>query len=128
MGKKSSNDAELVFTVLYKVVKFFFTGIKGVFIMLKDIYNLIAKGFEKNMNNSHNTKNVKVDTNVVNESLLNNREESMSDYDKELEQRMNDLDLEDWQKELVRNGEYDPENFEEDDSLDDDDYYHEDDE
>lgn len=50
------------------------------------------------------------------------------DENNELEQRMNDLDLEDWQKELVRNGEYDPENFEEDDSLDDDDYYHEDDE
>ena len=50
------------------------------------------------------------------------------DENNELEQRMKNLDLEDWQKELVRNGEYDPENFEEDDSLDDDDYYHEDDE
>ena len=48
--------------------------------------------------------------------------------DDELEERMNNLDLEDWQKDLVREGTYDPENFEEDDSDDEDDYYHEDDE
>ena len=48
--------------------------------------------------------------------------------DKELEQQMNDLDLEDWQKDLVREGKYSPWNFDEDDSSDDDDYYHEDDE
>ena len=33
------------------------------------------------------------------------------DRDEELEQRMEDLDLEDWQKDLVREGKYDPENF-----------------
>ena len=48
--------------------------------------------------------------------------------DDELEERRNNLDLEDWQKDLVREGTYDPENFEEDDSEDEDDYYHEDDE
>ena len=48
--------------------------------------------------------------------------------DNNLEERMNNLDLEDWQKDLVREGTYDPENFEEDDSEDEDDYYHEDDE
>ena len=48
--------------------------------------------------------------------------------DDELEERMNNLDLEDWQKDLVREGKYDPENFEEDDASDEDDYYHEDDE
>lgn len=37
-------------------------------------------------------------------------------------------DLEDWQKELVKEGKYNPENFDEDDSSDEDDYYHEDDE
>lgn len=47
--------------------------------------------------------------------------------DEELEQRMDDLDLEDWQKELVRKGEYDPENFDEE-PEDEDDYYYEDDE
>ena len=48
--------------------------------------------------------------------------------DDELEERMDNLDLEEWQKDLVREGTYDPENFEEDDSDDEDDYYHEDDE
>ncbi len=48
--------------------------------------------------------------------------------DDELEERMTNLGLEDWQKDLVREGTYDPENFEEDDSDDEDDYYHEDEE
>lgn len=55
----------------------------------------------------------------------------MGFFDKEndeLEEEMNNLDLEDWQKDLVREGVYDPENFEEDDRDDEDDYYHEDDE
>ena len=47
--------------------------------------------------------------------------------DEELEKKMNALNLEDWQKELVRKGEYEPENFEEED-LEEDDYYYEDDE
>ena len=48
--------------------------------------------------------------------------------DNELEKEMDNLDLEEWQKDLVREGKYDPENFEEDDSEDEDDYYHEDEE
>ena len=48
--------------------------------------------------------------------------------DNEQEEEMDNLDLEDWQKELVREGKYSPFNFEEDDSEDEDDYYHEDDE
>ena len=43
----------------------------------------------------------------------------------ELEDKMNNLDLEDWQKDLVRKGDYDPENFEEED-LEEDDYYYDD--
>ena len=46
----------------------------------------------------------------------------------ELEEEMDNLDLEDWQKEEVKEGRHDPWNFEEDDSEDEDDYYHEDDE
>lgn len=46
--------------------------------------------------------------------------------DEELEMKMNALSLEEWQKELVRKGEYDPEDFEEEDISDDDNYYHED--
>ncbi len=55
-------------------------------------------------------------------------EKKEAKYQKELEERMDNLELEDWQKDLVREGKYDPENFEEDDSTDEDDYYHEDDE
>lgn len=44
-----------------------------------------------------------------------------------LEREMDMLRLEPWQKDLVRKGEFDPENFEEDDDdLEEDDYYYED--
>ena len=46
--------------------------------------------------------------------------------DEELEMKMNALSLEEWQKELVRKGEYEPEDFEEEDRSDDDNYDHED--
>ena len=46
--------------------------------------------------------------------------------DEELEKKMAALSLEEWQKELVRKGEYEPEDFEEEDISDDDNYYHED--
>ena len=44
----------------------------------------------------------------------------------ELDAKMDDLNLEEWQKDLVREGKYDLDNFEEED-LDEDDYYSEDD-
>ena len=65
------------------------------------------------------------------DDFLGNKEKDMGLFDsdqKELEEEMDNLDLEDWQKDLVRKVLYDPENFEEDDSSDEDDYYHEDDE
>ena len=40
---------------------------------------------------------------------------------------MNAYNLEDWQKDLVRQGRYNPWNFEEDGELEEDDYYYEDD-
>ncbi len=49
------------------------------------------------------------------------------DRDDELEQRMEDAGLEDWEKEEVRKGNQDVFNFEEEE-LEDDDYYYEDDE
>ena len=41
---------------------------------------------------------------------------------KELEEEMDYYDLEDWEKEEVRKGDYTPENFDSED-LEDDDYY-----
>ena len=54
--------------------------------------------------------------------LFNNDE----DIDEELESEMDDLNLEEWQKDLVREGKYSPYNFEEEE-LEEDDYYSEDD-
>lgn len=47
--------------------------------------------------------------------------------DQELEDEMDVYCLEDWQKDLVRKGEYNPWNFEEDGELEEEDYYYEDD-
>lgn len=52
--------------------------------------------------------------------------EELTDEEKEeLEEKMDDLNLEDWQKELVREGKYDIEDFEEE-VEDEDDYYYDD--
>lgn len=48
-------------------------------------------------------------------------------YDSKLEKKMNAFGLENWQKDLVRKGLNDPEDFDEDDTSDDDNYYNEDD-
>ncbi len=45
----------------------------------------------------------------------------------EISDDLNDLELEDWQKEEIKNGNYDSWNFEEEE-LEEDDYYYEDDE
>ena len=54
---------------------------------------------------------------------------SIDEEDDDLEQRMEDAGLEEWQKEEVRKGNFDPWNFEypSDDELEDDDYYEDDD-
>jgi len=44
------------------------------------------------------------------------------------EKKMDNYGLKEWQKELVRKGDYAPWNFEESGELDEDDYYYEDDE
>ena len=64
-----------------------------------------------------------------------NKEETSKTYipkdintkkNKKKEKNINNYDLEDWQKELVNDGSYEPYNFEEEE-LEDDDYYSEDD-
>lgn len=50
-----------------------------------------------------------------------------NDKKKQQEKEMDAYGLEEWQKDLVRKGEYDPWNFEEDGDLEEDDYYYEDD-
>ena len=53
----------------------------------------------------------------------NSKKENNSEYS---EEDLDNLDLEEWQKDLVRSGEYEPYDFEEE-SRDDDSYYDEDD-
>ena len=53
----------------------------------------------------------------------NSKKENNSEYS---EEDLDNLDLEEWQKDLVRSGEYEPYDFEEE-SKDDDSYYNEDD-
>ena len=53
----------------------------------------------------------------------NSKKENNSEYS---EEDLDNLDLEEWQKDLVRSGEYEPYDFEEE-SMDDDSYYNEDD-
>lgn len=55
--------------------------------------------------------------------MNDNTKENNSEY---TEKELDDLDLEDWQKNLVRSGEYEPYDFKEE-SPDDDSYYNEDD-
>lgn len=56
---------------------------------------------------------------------INNQKEGY--YNEKLEKEMDNYGLEEWQRDLVRKGEYDPWNFEEDGDLTEDDYYYEDD-
>ena len=61
--------------------------------------------------------------------ILNNNDnyyENLTDDQKQkLEDEMDALDLEEWQKDLVREGKYNPEDFEEE-VEDEDDYYYDD--
>ena len=60
---------------------------------------------------------------VVSDVQYENEKKKQQQKEKEMEA----YELEEWQKELVRKGEYDPWNFEEDGDLEEDDYYNEDD-
>lgn len=48
-------------------------------------------------------------------------------YSKYTNKEINNFDLEDWQKDLVKSGNYDPNNFGEDDDMEPDDYYYDED-
>ena len=63
---------------------------------------------------------------IANELDKHFKREEDEDYDEELETEMDAYDLEDWQKDLVRQGRYNPWNFGEEE-LEEGDYYYEDD-
>ena len=64
---------------------------------------------------------------VFDELMTDCSDEKDNSYDEKLEAEMNSYCLEDWQKDLVRNGSYDVRSFDEEE-LEEDDYYFEDDE
>ena len=64
---------------------------------------------------------------VFDELMTDCSDEKDNSYDEKLEAEMNSYCLEDWQKDLVRNGSYDVWSFDEEE-LEEDDYYFEDDE
>ena len=72
-----------------------------------------------------NSNDVIIETTMPNKSKKEKQDDD-DDIDERLENEMNAYDLEDWQKDLVRKGEYDPWNFEEK-NLEEEDYYSEDD-
>lgn len=51
----------------------------------------------------------------------------LSDDENNKNKKTNDEHLEPWQKELVKKGEYDPLNFEENEELEEDDFFYDDD-
>ena len=59
----------------------------------------------------------------VDENLNKNTNNSI---DEAKEKEMNDLGLYDYEKKVVKEGQAEPEDFDEDDPSNDDDYYHED--
>lgn len=63
---------------------------------------------------------------VFDELMTDCSDEKDNSYDEKLEAEMNSYCLEDWQKDLVRNGSYDVWSFDEEE-LEEDDYYFEDD-
>ncbi len=64
---------------------------------------------------------------VFDELMTDCSDEKDNSYNEKLEAEMNSYCLEDWQKDLVRNGSYDVWSFDEEE-LEEDDYYSEDDE
>lgn len=140
--RKNSNDGDFIETVAY-LIAFIIITIKTfswVFIIIINIViafiNLIIftiNLFKKNNKISYvkyytgeknKAKPIECETIYFNGTTKSNESNSSTD---ELEKQMDAYELEEWQKELVRQGKYDPWDFEEDGPLEDDDYYYEDD-
>lgn len=78
-------------------------------------------------NNNHNNKGGLLDTLVKVTSVLANINSKMEQNEKsQLEEEMDAYGLEEFEKELVRKGEYNPWDFETEGPFEDDDYYNED--
>jgi hypothetical protein len=62
----------------------------------------------------------------INKEIKNNENNQKMKNDATKEKEMNDLELYDYEKEVVKSNDAEPIDFDEDDASNDDDYYHED--
>lgn len=110
---KSNNTCKHLYAFLYKID-----------------YEHIYDDKEKEDNSSFFSKLIKFISNLDNNCKSNYevKEEGNETYDEEeLEEKMNDLNLEEWQKDLIRKGDYELEDFEEEE-INEDSYYFDDEE
>lgn len=94
--------------------------------IILDIIKNLKKEIKNILNKEQEEKTI-TNNNYIKESTKKKEIEPMNDDNEELEKEMDNYDLEEWQKDLVREGSYDPSSFDEED-LEEDDYYYEDDE
>lgn len=118
---------ELVKTIysLIVVLKTFCSFIINILLFLINIFIFIINVFRKKK--IKKIKYLDYDPKYNPLTINNSKKDNVSknNKDENLEKEMKSLDLEEWQKELVRKGEYNIEDFEEDAECDDD-YYYED--
>ena len=141
MPKTKRNELDglgLVLTVMigmfYLPIKilfiFFKIMISGTTIIIRSVINLTYylnnKKTNKNStgyNNLKTTKTIKQEYNQIKQNKKNDKIDNL--LDSETEKEMDALELEDWQKELVRSGEFYTTAFEEED-MDEDSYFYDD--
>lgn len=116
MAKRNDETKALATTITIIFAAIFFI-IKGFISLISFIFKPFTKKQKKPKED-----NKGLATGIALAALLNNDDK----VDKELEKEMNAQNLEDWQKDLVREGKYSPYNFDEEE-LEEDDYYYEDD-
>lgn len=121
---------------IYFMFKFFIIFFRiifeGIVLIIKGIINLKYwindKKSNKNNNISNKVNNIKSKTHTDKEIkvvIKNNKKDNINLLDEETEKEMEALELEEWQKELVRDGEFYTTAFEEED-MDEDSYFYDD--
>ena len=148
MAKKNDDVvnslAKLLTIIIMAGLWLFKEVIEGIILLIKDIVTFLGfiikllfnkirglnKKGESKMGKSNwgesNDEGIKAPDVVAGLVLGGLASNNKSDTDEELEEEMDNYDLEDWQKDLVRDGDYDSWGFEEDGELEEDDYYSED--
>ncbi len=135
MAKKNDDTKGIAITLAIILWIIYFV-IYGVIIIISSIIKLFTKLINKQNKQTEQTKKVKPSPKPTKKknhtglifgiAIASLLEASGNKVDKNLERKMAAQNLEDWQKDLVREGKYSPYSFEEEE-LEEDDYYFEDD-